>query len=241
MVAETQQSHLNIEVEAFSEREKFLVQRLREHYTIERDIREAEEHARGDNLPFEPSVTAAAPRDDDQIVKRILRQQVLREGAREVVSTVQAYVTADDIQGHAAAFRVVSKLKSVVAATPKERDEIESVIGLLTEHRVKDEEAIPMTETERLMILRWDMIADARMNLPILQARKRIVQQALDDLERYYPEWWTILYFKYVLGKREKEVMQLAARDGVDLTPQEYRTSRRDALRQFDKWAVGLC
>ncbi|MFD1676820.1 hypothetical protein [Alicyclobacillus fodiniaquatilis] len=63
----------------------------------------------------------------------------------------------------------------------------------------------------------------------------------MDDLKKYYPEWWAILWFKYVLGKTEKETMEKAARDGVPLTPQEYRTSRRDALRQFDKWAVDLC
>lgn len=234
------QETLNIEAESFSEREKFLVQRLREHYTIDRDIREAEQYARGDNLPYEPSVTAAAPRDDDPIVKRILQHQVLKEGAREVVSTVQAYVSADDIPGHAAAFRVVSKLKDVVAATPKERDEIQSVIGLLTERRVKDEEAIPMTETERLSIIREVYIEQARSDLPMLKERRRIVQQALDDLERYYPEWWTILHWRYVRRKRVKNVCELAARDGQPLSDDEYLYSRKQALQQFDKWAVGL-
>lgn len=113
----TEQMILGVEVETFSEREKFLVQCLREHYTIERDIREAEEHARGDNLPYEPSVTAAVSRR--------------------------------------------------------------------------------RTDTERLAIRREVYIEAARECLPTLKHRKRVIEQALEDLKRYYPEWWTILHYKY--------------------------------------------
>lgn len=235
-----EQKTLDIEVESFSEREKFLIRRLREHYTIDRDIREAEAHANGDDLPFEPSVTASAPKDDDPTVKRVLRHQVLQQGAMDTVNTVQTHVQSGDIVGYAASYRVVARLKTVQAITPKEQDEIQSVIGLLTERRVTDEEPIPMTETERLAILRWDMIAKARVELPVLLQRRRVVQTALDDMERYYPEWWTILYWRYVRKKRMKHVCELAARDGEPLSEDEYLYSRKQALQQFDKWAKGL-
>ncbi|MFB5193109.1 hypothetical protein [Alicyclobacillus fastidiosus] len=52
-----EQQTLAIEAEQFTEREKWIISRLREFCTIDREIRKTEAHVRGDALPYEPSVT----------------------------------------------------------------------------------------------------------------------------------------------------------------------------------------
>ncbi|WP_206922983.1 hypothetical protein [Alicyclobacillus suci] len=234
------QQTLPIEAEQFTEREKWIIARLREYYTIDREIRVTEAHARGDNLPIEPSVTATAPRDDDPIVRRILKQDVLPTEAKKVVDTIQTYVSPDEFR-YAATYRVVRRLSDIKAVASEHEERIQMALKLLRERYGDPEEYLELTDTERLAIKREAYIQAARERLPILLKRKRIIGETLNDLQRYYPEWWTILWYKYVLGKSEKETQERAARNGVPLTPQEYRTSRRDALHQFDKWAVGLC
>ncbi|WAH38602.1 hypothetical protein [Alicyclobacillus dauci] len=237
--AKPKQETFDLEVESFSDREKLIIRRLREFYTIDRDIREAEEWARGDNLPFEPSITASAPRDDDPIVRRILQHDVLPPEAQKVVNSVQTYVSPDEFH-YAATYRVTRRLERIEPVTWEHEEHIEMVLKLLKERYGEPEEYLELTETERLAIKREAYIMDARERLPILRERKRIIKQAMDDLEMYYPEWWTILHYKYVLRKHWKTVCKVAARDGVPLTDEEYRLSRKKALHQFDKWAVGL-
>lgn len=73
-----------------------------------------------------------------------------------------------------------------------------------------------------------------------LELRKHIIELALKDMENTHPEWYLVLYHKYVEGCTEEEVRLLSARSGIPLTVKEYRLSRSKALRLFDELAVGL-
>ncbi|MFB5192669.1 hypothetical protein [Alicyclobacillus fastidiosus] len=233
------QEEFDLDVESFSDREELIIHRLREFYTIDRDIRVAQEWARGDNLPYEPTVTASAPRDDDPIVRRILQQDVLPAMAQEVVNSVKSYVSPDEFH-YAASYRVMRHLERIEPMNCDDEAHINIVLKLLRERYGDQEEYLELTETEKLAIKREAYILEARERLPILLERKRIIGQVMEDLKTYFPEWWTILHYKYVLRKHWKTVCHKAARDGVDLTKDEYILARRKALLQFDKWAVGL-
>lgn len=58
------QMGLDLEIESFSKREKFLIKRLKEHRTIDAEIAVQDRLARGIGLVHEPRVTAAAPERD---------------------------------------------------------------------------------------------------------------------------------------------------------------------------------
>lgn len=102
------------------------------------------------------------------------------------------------------------------------------------------EEYIHLTDTERLAILREEEMAKARLQLEILRERKDIISFALEQMEKWYHEQYLILWHKYVMGKHWKRVCEIAARDGQPLTDEEYRLSRKKALKHFDRWAYGL-
>ncbi|MCL6445788.1 MAG: hypothetical protein K6T83_20460 [Alicyclobacillus sp.] len=249
-VLENQISLTQIEddTETLSERNKFLIKRLREFRTIEADIRVQERLMRGVGLLHEPRITSAPP-----VVDRMQELATIELSPREkeLVDTLRRYVSLADFAKYdedtgritltyASAERVTRALKRLDDRhiDPADRDRLQAVQGLLARHI--GEEYVHLTDTEKVADIRLKERAKAEAKYRVLCERRDIIAEALAMMERWRPRWHALLWHRYVMDESRDKVCILLARDGVPLTLKEYRGEREKALRQFDKWTQGL-
>ncbi|WP_436664371.1 hypothetical protein ACOALA_10190 [Alicyclobacillus acidoterrestris] len=110
---------------------------------------------------------------------------------------------------------------------------LQDVYVMVTErHR---EEPIKLTEPERYAECRIREVTKARAELAILEARKKAIDNALYKMQYRYPEWHELLWGRYVQGEKYSVWVSRLQSE------QTYRTTRKNSLHQYDKWAVGLC
>lgn len=244
-----QQVEFDLGVETFSKREQRIIERLKEFRTIDADIRLQERLSQGIGLIHEPRITPMAQQQDLLHLYRFVSD--LSDQEREIAATVQQFVSGDVLgtrlsgkserdtkpSQYATSIRVAKKLGRMESDDPKEDERLEYAYQLFSRQGGED---VPLTDVEKMVILREAEIAQAREMLEILTDTRDTIQFALSEMERWFPEWHLILWHKYVLCKHWMEVCSIAARQGQPLTPEEYRLSRKKALKQFWKWAPGI-
>lgn len=262
-MAESTQTALGVETEQFSKREEELISLLEEHYTIDEQIAIWQARANGDDLIHEPRITAAPPVED--VLERFwqlkkegapldaqLREMEsvigpLSEKGQLLVDVVKKHIDGNrfgeyfftyhakkDKVFRRATFQRVADILQETYSEDKEEEEILQAF-YVTLREAQGEEAVPLTKTEQLAIVREDEIAMARLKLRTLKAHKSAVSYALSVLEVKYAEYHKLLWNKYVLGKRVTEVCELLG-NGSPLTEREYGTRRKKALVEMDRF-----
>lgn len=263
----TIQSSLDLDDERYSKREEWLIERLREFRTIDAYIRTAKRLSDGIGLTHEPNITMRPEaRDYMPILNEVARR--LQEGdsavialashigylpndrERVMIDATRKYVDHKDFvvfdkQSNrfkfvwASSHRVVRSLRKAEEIEDKdERQGVDDAIKLLSER--EGDEDVHLTPTERLAMLRLAERDAAQSIYELLEERKRIIGETLADMDKFYHEWYLILWHKYVLDEHWKRVCEIAARREMALTPDEYLWSRKKAIRQFEKLSVGL-
>lgn len=227
---------LDLDVESFSKREKLIVQRLKEYRTMDADIRLQERLSCGIGLKHQPSASAKPPERDYLPMLSHLPSEISGE-EQEVAATVARYISKDEFR-YASSIRVAGRLRNTFVDDVEEDNKLQIAFETLAQKPT--DEYLHLTDTERLASLREEEIENARGMLKLLMGRKETICFSLEEIAQWYPEWHAILWHKYVMGKSWIVVCEIAARGGIPLTPEEYRLSRRKALKQFDKWAPSL-
>ncbi len=230
-----EQASLEVEAERFTSREKQLIKHLKAFRTIDADIRALQRVVNGYDLP-EPSVTARPRREDDPEVMWMLEHDVLSESQAQMAAAVERYVSPTQYR-YASSFRVAKAVGQVQTEDPIDRENLQLAYSLL--HREIDD--TKLNETEHCAEIWIRQRENAKVKMYLLIGKKDIISGALEDIKKYYPEWWTILWYKFVQDEPWIDVCKRASRgNNTSLTPDEYRTSRKNALIQFDKWTPGL-
>ena len=263
----TIQTSLDIDAESYTAREEWIKKRLAEYRTIDAYIRTAKRLADGIGLVHEPNITMRPEaRDYMPILNDVARR--LQEGdsavialaahigymptdrERVMIDATRKYVDHKDFVVYdatsnrfrfvwASSHRVVRSLqKAEEIEDTAERQAVDDAIKLLSE-RVGEED-VPLTPTERLAMLRLAERDAAQQIYELLTERKRIISETLADMDNFFHEWYLILWHKYVMDEHWRHVCELAGRDGTPLTTDEYRWSRKKAIREFDKLSGGL-
>ncbi|GMA64738.1 hypothetical protein NZD89_05120 [Alicyclobacillus fastidiosus] len=230
-----EQQSFELEAVYFSDRERFLIERLREFRTIDVEIAIQERKMRGIGLIHEPRITPKGP-EEDYLAYHLPSE--LTEHQQETKAIIERHVRPEEFRYiYASRARVAKCLSNGETDDPIERAQLRSIGRKLYRG---DEDRIELTDTERVADLRLAERAEAEQVYEMLKERKEIISFALEEMKRWYHEWYLILWHKYVMDQHWKEVCRIAARNGVALTDEEYRLARKKALHQFDKWAVGL-
>lgn len=238
-----QQMDLDIAVETFSERERRLIEKLREFRTIDVDIEANRRLVNGIGLINEPRITPKAPeRDYLPMLKYINVKRTQAE--MEIAATVERYVNPSNFGArYATASRVARRLRETFSDDPEEDMRLQDAYRILTD-RPEHFDDVRLTDTERTADRRLEERARAEMRLNELLWQKDIISYALDQMKQWYHEWYLILWHRYVMGEPYNKVCQMITRKGENgesgLTPDEYRLARKKALHQFDKWTPGL-
>lgn len=222
---------LDLDVESFSKQEKVLVKLLRNHRTIDVDIRRNERWAKGDGILIEPSVTASLGDEDDLEVLIELRMADLDERQQLIVDTYRKWCATDKWL-FAAKHRVVRELGSAVADNKDDDETLQAFYTMLSEKL--GEERVELTDTERVAIRRERFISKARARLEFLRERKAIVQAALDDLRDTQEYDYTLVYNRYVLDKSPEEVCGILS-PVHPLEMETYFKHRKRAMLNFAK------
>lgn len=244
IVVQQIQMELDIAAEDFSEREKRLIQHLRDYRTIDADIRAQQRLAEGFGLLSEPRITPAAPeRDYLPMVKHMKLKRTQSE--IEIAATVERHINPSNFgNGYASALRVARELRGTFSDDPEEDARLQDAYALLTERHRETFDEPKLTDTEQVAERRIEERERAQERLELLEFRKNTIAGALADMSDFHREWYLILWHKYVMGVPYNEVCQMILRKGKNgespLTPDEYRLSRKKALQQFDKWTPGL-
>jgi DNA primase large subunit len=227
----------DLEAETFSQREKTLIQRLGEYRLIDRDIEEQRKIISGELSRVPLGISAMAPKEDDPAIMAYLRTQPVSERLTIIVNAVKQHVNVGGDK-YANRLRIAKRLERVTSTDEADDQALQDAYMMLTERQ--EEEYLELTPAERYAVMREEEVAKAAKELDTLIRRKRAIQHALEDMERYEPEGYKILWHKYVMHEHWERVREIAGRDGTALTIDEYRWSRKKALQQFDKWAYGM-
>lgn len=229
------QQVLDIDVETFTQREKYLISLLREFRTIDAEIWRLEQLARGDDLIHEPSITVAPQAEDRIDIQMEVRASKFDDEQQKIIELTKRYVRTDG-QSYATYSRVAEKLSSI---EPETEDEKETLILFMQMLRTREEEErVELTSTERLAVLRGPEIQKARMDLTRLHIHKVAVSSALRVMDIYYPPLYSLLWNRYVMGRGWIDVCALLGDNGTSLTEKEYRNRRKNALQLFDRFCI---
>lgn len=230
------QSSLGLEIEEYTTREKFLVECLEGYRLLDRDIAEQQKIIDGTLSRVPLSLSSPPMREDDPAVMATLRTQKQSESFQFIASAVKKHVDASRDR-YTDRQRVARRLNYIRSDDADEERALQDAYMILTERET--EEFLHLTSTERYAVMREGEIDDAQEMLDMLQRRKGAIEHSLSDMEQFEPGMYEFLWSRYVKGEKYSAwVVKLSG--SLDNT-RPYRTLRRKALRQFDKWAVGLC
>lgn len=230
---------LDIAVEEFSEREKRLIQHLKDFRTIDADIRAQQRLVDGIGLINEPRITPAGPeRDYLPYAKHINIKRTQAE--IEIAATVERHVNPGNVKGYATAGRVSRILRETFSDDKEEDMRLQDAYGLLTERHRETFDEPKLTDTEQVADRRLQERERAAVRLDGLLRVKKIVGGALTDMQEFHEEWYKILWFRYVQGEYWVDVCRIAARKGNALTKDEYIRARTKAIHRFDELTPGL-
>lgn len=230
------QQEFELGAEHFSDRERFLIQRLREFRTIDVEIAIQERKMRGIGLIHEPRITPKGPEADYLRYLGHLPNE-LTEQQHEDKTIIERHLSSGEFHMYASRARVAKRLQDIKTDDIAERVTLRRIGRRLYRG---DGDVIELTDTERVADLRLAEREEAEREYEALTERKAIISFALEEMKRWYHESYIILWHRYVLQQHWQEVCRLASRSGVPLTEKEYRNARSKALHQFDDWANGL-
>lgn len=222
---------LEPEKQDLSARERWLVERLQGYLDLDFEIDNQRKIISGELTNCLPSMSPAAPRDDDPYVLAALNEPV-SERLQIIVEATKKAVRVSPETKYVHSEMVARQLRYARSDNAAEDRALQDAYVMVTErHR---EEPIKLTEPEQYADCRFREVAKAREQLAILEARKRAIDNALYKMQYRYPEWHEFLWSRYVQGEKYSVwVTRLRSE-------QTYRTVRKNALHQFEKWAVGL-
>lgn len=223
------QTDLNLtEVETLSQREKWLVQRLQEFKDLYLDIEAC--HVALSAGPEIPSITIRPPSGDDPSIVAKYKEP-LKESKREVALTIERHVHADRWQ-YVSVDRVHRTLANTYSDDIDEDYRIRDAVDATRRNR---EQPVQLTPTERAIVQYEEAQEEVKARLMLFERRQRIISGALGQMQEHFQEWYDLLSRRYVQG--EKYVVYLTS---TGMSEQTYRTERRNALKKFDRLAVGL-
>lgn len=250
------QSTLGIEndCETLSDREKRLTAMLRKYRKMDGDIRALERKMKGIGLLDEPRITMRAPEKDLMPALEEAKKKGYIEystGEREMAAAIrknigQAEFAEMDDEGRVKltwvssvrAARAIERVSEFVSNND-DYSRLQDAHKLLTE-RLSYEAHIHLTDSEKVAEKRLEERERAKQQHDALIERRDLIRDVLRDIDELNHEWYLILWHRYVLGSSVLVTCRIAAREGEELTRDEYLLSRKRALHQFDAWTSGL-
>lgn len=217
------------EIETLTRREEWLVQKLKEYAVIDEDIQACKNAI--DAGAQIPSITIRPPDEDDPGILAELNQPLRTEWQRETAATIEKYVDPTR-------FRYVSvhRAHKILASTySDDLDEDYRIRDAADATKRDEDEYLHLTPTERAMVQYEKSAEDARGNMVNLMRKKHIIHGALVIMSDNYPEWHTLLMERYIRGQKYRWYLS-----HYQMSERTYRTERKNALKKFDRLAVGL-
>jgi hypothetical protein len=236
------QSTFDLDVESLTQREKWLVEKLKDFAVIDEDIEACQNMI--DAGPSIPSITIRPPDEDEDVIDRMtgmsLKQLEAEGRQRELLHTDWQKETASTIERHvdATSWRYVTtrRVHRVLSNTySDDRDEDYRIRDAADAMKQPDDPYVHLTPTERAMVQYEKATDDARKQIVVLEKRRYIITRALATMEVKYPDWHRLLYERYVQGEKYQWYLS-----HYSISERTYRTERKNALKKFDRLAYGL-
>lgn len=200
---ESVQESFDVYAEARSDIDKRIETLLRQYRYLDSMIAGYEEWACGDNLPIEMRITALLQVEEDkpEILWR-LATEPLTAADEETVRILRKYLP-DAPPSYASAQWAAKELDKAIPLSGDHRDTIEASKALFTD---RYDEWMPTHSMERIVFARTDWINKARQKLPILKDKKIAVDYTLDRIQRFAPDYYVLLWYRYVMREDVKQV-----------------------------------
>lgn len=224
-----EQTTLGVESESLSQRERWLVSKLRDYAVIDEDIQACKNTLASD--PPIPSITIRPPEEDDAYIRGRLKEPLRTDWQRETAATIAKHVDSRQWQ-----YVSVARVNRVLSNTYSEdTDEDYRIRDAADATKRSQEERVELTPTERAIVNHQASMEEAAARMLTLQHRKRIITGALGIMESHYPDWYTLIVERYIRGQKYEWYLM-----HYGLSERGYRTERKNALKKFDRLAVGL-